>query len=85
MRKRMKARDSALMCENWSSLYAHFGIGEPLPEVVVDKELELRLHVEGTRQATLKSREEAKRSFTEREKCLELRDTAVHRMWVRLC
>lgn len=74
--KRMKAKDSVLACGDWSSLYAHYGIEEPSPKVLVDKELEIRLYVEGTRQATLKAREEAKRSFTAREKCLELRGTA---------
>ena len=74
--KRMKARDSVLACEDWSPLYSHYGIEEPSPKAVIDRELELRLYVEGTRQATLKAREEAKRSFAARERCLELRGTA---------
>lgn len=41
--KRNKARYRVLACEDWSSLYAHDGIEEPSPKVVVDKELELRL------------------------------------------
>lgn len=74
--KRMKARDSVLACEDWSSLYTHYGIEEPSPKAVIDKELQLRLYVEGTRQATLKAREEAKRSFVARQECLELRGTS---------
>lgn len=73
--KRNKAKDSVLACPNWSPLYLHYGIDEPAPEVVVDDETVLRLYVEGTQQATLKAREEAKRSFMAREKCLEQRGT----------
>lgn len=74
--KRNKAKDSVLSCADWAPLYEHYGIAEPAPEVTVRREIELRLYVERTQQATLKAREEAKRSFMARKNCLELKGTA---------
>ena len=74
--KRNKAKDSVLACSDWAPLYEHYGIEKPAPEVTVHRETELRLYVEGTQQATLKAREEAKRSFMARKNCLELMGTA---------
>ena len=74
--KRMKARDDVLACGDWSSLYRHYGINEPVPETTPNPELVVRRYVEGAREATLKAREEAKRSFSAREKCIEARGTA---------
>lgn len=74
--KRSKAKDSVLACTDWSDLYAHYGIEEPAPKTSMTKETEFRLYVEGTRESTLKAREEAKRSFDARKRCLELKGMA---------
>ena len=74
--KRNKAKDSVLACTDWSALYHHYGIEDTAPEVAVERETMLRLYVEGAQQATLKAREEAKRSFMARKECLELKGTA---------